>query len=130
MGTPLELSRCRATVVFARGDAPSRAIAVSFRMIGAKQRLAMIVRFPPLAKRGDPLVFRLGAQQMIFPVANCPGGGCVAMMLVDQQLEGRMVAGDRGLLVFPAGVDGRRLVLVVPFRGLGDALTNLRVAQS
>jgi len=124
------LGRCRATISFRRKDDPSRAVDVSFRFLGAHKILAMIVRFPPLAKRGDPIVLRLGEQRYAFSVTDCPGGRCAALTAFGEDVEKRVLASPNGTLIFPPGIDGRRLAIAVPFAGLAEALSNMRVAES
>lgn len=124
------LGRCRATISFRRRDDPGRAVDVSFRLLGTDKVLAMIVRFPPLAKRGDPIILRLGEQRYTFTVADCPGGACVALTALDAEIQKHVLSSPNGTLIFPPGVDGRRLAIAVPFAGLAEALSNMRVAES
>jgi hypothetical protein len=128
-GSTLNLGRCRTTLVFRRKDNPKAVILiVGFRLAGEK--LAMIVRFPALAKKGDTLVMRLAQGALKLPVNDCGKDGCLTVGLLGQQALDRVLASPNAVLVFPAIRNGKPLGMLVPFDGLKESVAAMRRAES
>ena len=125
----LNLGRCRTTLVFRRKDNPKAIVLiVGFRLAGEK--LALIVRFPALAKKGDVLEMRLAQGALKLPVSDCGKNGCVSAGLLGAQALDRVLASPRAVLVFPAVRDGKPLGMLIPFDGLKASVAAMRRAES
>ena len=123
------LGRCRSTLVFRRKDNPKAIVLViGFRTAG--QKLAMIVRFPSLAKKGDMIAMRLAQGALKLPVSDCGKGGCLAAGLLEAEAQSHILASPRGVLVFPAVQNGKPLGMFVPFDGLKESIAGMRRAES
>jgi hypothetical protein len=124
------LGRCRTTLIFRRKDNPKAIIlVVGFRSAGP--RMAMIVRFPALAKKGDTLVMRLTkGGGLKLPVSDCGKGGCLAAGLLPQQALDSVLASPRAVLVFPAMQNGKPLGMLIPFDGLKESIAAMSRAES
>jgi hypothetical protein len=128
-GSALNLGRCRTTLVFRRKDNPKAVVLiVGFRLAGEK--LAMIVRFPALAKKGDTLAMRLAYSALKLPVSDCGKEGCLAAGLLGGQALDRVLASPSAVLVFPAVRDGKPLGMLIPFGGLKESVAAMRRAES
>ena len=125
------LGRCRALIVYRRKDDPKRAaLVVTFRLIGPQQKLAMVVRMPPTAKKGDVATLRLGKGMLNLPVSACDGQICVAMGAFAPRTEASLFAQPMGQLVLPPGPEGKRVAVTVPLRALRPAVDAMRRAQT
>jgi hypothetical protein len=128
-GGAATLGRCHTTLIFRRKDNPKAIVLiVGFRTAG--EELAMIVRFPALAKKGDTLAMRLLQGTLKLPVSDCGKEGCLAAGLLGVQAQDRVLASPRGVLVFPALRDGKPLGMLIPFNGLKESVAAMRRAES
>ena len=128
-GQSLSLGRCRTTLIFRRKDNPKAVVLIiGFRLAG--DRLAMIVRFPVLAKKGDTVAMRLAQATLKLPVSDCGKGGCLAAGLLGQQAQDRLLASPRGVLVFPVIQNGKPLGMLIPFDGLRESIAAMHRAES
>lgn len=126
------LGRCRTTLIYTRkGDPKAVILVVSFRYAQNGQKLAMIVRFPALAQKGDQLLLRVGQGGALrLPVSQCSQGGCLAAGLLSPDGQNLILGAKKGVLVFPAKKDSKPLGMLIPFTGLKDALAAMRRAES
>jgi len=123
------LGRCRTTLVFRRKDNPKAIVLiVGLRLAGEK--LALIVRFPALAKKGDSLQMRLAQGALKLPVSDCGKDGCLAVGLLGQQALDHVLASPSAILVYPTLRNGKPLGMLVPFNGLKEAVAAMRRAES
>ncbi|HTQ13071.1 MAG TPA: invasion associated locus B family protein [Rhizomicrobium sp.] len=126
------LGRCRTSLIYRRKDNPKAVvIVVSFRHTDNGRKLALIVRFPALAKQGDTVVLSLGKKGGLnLPVSQCGKGGCMAAGVLPPKGEVLILSTPEGALIFPAQNDGKPLHVLVPFAGLKDALDAMSRAES
>jgi invasion protein IalB len=126
------LRRCRASLFIRRKDNPKALLlAVSFRHTADSDKLALIIRFPLLAKKGDLLGMQLDQKGGLkLPVNDCGQEGCLAAGLLSPDVQAMLMATKRAVLVFPAKKDGKPLGMLIPFTGLRDALTAMAKAES
>jgi hypothetical protein len=125
------LGRCRALIVYRRKDDPKRAaMAVTFRLIGPQQKLAMVVRMPPIAKKGDVATLRLARGVVNLPVSACDAQICVAMGAFAPRTEAGLLVQSEGELALPLSPEGKRVVVAVPLRALRAVVDAMRRAQT
>lgn len=126
------LGRCRTTLIYRKKTDPKAVVlVVSFRHAQNGQKLAMIVRFPALAQKGDALMLRVGQGGALkLPVSQCSQGGCLAAGLLDAAGQNLILGAKKGVLVFPAKKGDKPLGMLVPFVGLKDALAAMSRAES
>lgn len=128
---PLSLGRCRVTLAYRQKDNPKRVIlAVNFRLVGEAEKLLMVVRLPPVAKKGDNLVLRLGANGLKLAVAGCQKESCVAAGALGAQAQTGLFSAPKAELVLPPGANGKRAALPFPVAGLSAAITAMHRAES
>jgi hypothetical protein len=125
------LGRCRAVrPYFNSASARLPIMILSFRTIGAQKALVVVLRFPPLAKKGDAIVVRLAAKAFKLPVQECGNGGCLAAGALAADAERLLLSSKDSLIVFPAGPDGKKRGARIPLAGAAQALASLRQAES
>lgn len=130
---PISLGRCRITQVFHGRKNPKQAIlAVSFRLIGDKQNLGVIVRtMIPIGKKGDSLVLKLGQGSVKIPVVGCgKQGGCVAIAEFGDKAQAALLSARQAELILPVGQAGKPAGLRLAMAGFSPAVTAMRRAES
>lgn len=122
------LGRCRVNLQLRRKDVPGKvALGVNFRLVG--QRLTLVLRTPPFAKKGDELIAEFGRKAVKLAVAGCGSTECIAIAGLPDGVETALFNGRRGAAVFPKGPQGGRRVMSFPLTGLADAISALRRAS-
>lgn len=123
------IGRCRTSLQLRRRDNPNRvALGLNFRLIGP--RLTMVLRIPPVAKKGDDLIVELGHKGLKLPVAGCGKTECIAIAGLPNGTEAQLFSGHRGAVIFPVGPNGKRRIIPFPLTGLPDAVSALKRASS
>jgi hypothetical protein len=126
------MGRCRVTKVFRSKQNPQQAVmSVSFRQVGQKHDLAIIIRMPPLAKQGEAVVLAVGNKQGVkIPVAGCTEKQlCTAIGGIGASAQSQMFASQQAVLVFPPRDNGQRPQIGLPMTGLSEAITAMRRAD-
>jgi hypothetical protein len=102
---------------------------VNFRALAQTQRIAVVVRFPPVAKKGDKLTLRLGQKALNLPVSVCEKGSCVAAGSLTPKQEQLRYGPRVGEILLPPVANGKRPALRLPLMGLRVAIGAMRRAQ-
>lgn len=124
------LGRCRTFMAFHRKDDPKQVVLMlTFRVLGRAEKLAVLIRIPPVAKKGDIVLFRLGQRVMKLPVSVCQKGSCVAAGALLPKQEAMLYGANPAELLLPAAQNGKRLAVRVPMLGLRPAISAMRRAQ-
>lgn len=127
---PVSLGRCRATLEVASPARPRRPfLTINFRLLGDDKRLTMIVRFVPIAHKGDVVLLGLGRGVLKVPVSGCLPGSCVAITGVPNAARTALLSAPGGVLVLPSDASRRRLRVRVPFLGLAPSIAAIERAQ-
>jgi hypothetical protein len=125
------LGRCRTVIPFYdRTDRDRIVMAVAFRTLGKTNVLAMVVRFPPWANKGDDVVLKAGATGFKLPVYQCVSTICVAAVAIGPAAQKLMIAVKEVEILFPPGSDGKRHGVRMPTTDIPAAWAGLRKAQS
>lgn len=126
-----QLGRCHTTLGLANRQNPRQAImAVNFRLTGRMQLLTMILRFPPMAKKGEWVGVRLPKSAFRVPIVDCNARECLALGGLADQWKTQLFAAQTATFVFPAGPAGKRPAFRLPLVGLGDAIAAMKRAES
>ncbi|MBI3676883.1 MAG: invasion associated locus B family protein [Proteobacteria bacterium] len=128
---PISFGRCHVTKIFRSKQNPQQAVMmVSFRQIGPEHNLVMIIRMPPLAKKGEAVILALGKQGLKIPVLGCAEKqGCTAMGGIAAGPQAQLFSASQAVLVFPQGQNGQRPQVRLPLTGLPEAVTAMRRAD-
>ncbi|HEY2068320.1 MAG TPA: invasion associated locus B family protein [Rhizomicrobium sp.] len=127
-----KLGRCRATLIYLKKDNPKQLIlVVSFRYTVAGDKLAVIVRFPQIAQKGDTILLQVTDKAGLkLPVVQCGTEGCFAAGLLGGDAQTLIVNGQRAVMVFPTKKDAKPLIMPIPLTGLKGALQGMLKAES
>ena len=128
---PISFGRCHVTKIFRSKQNPQQAVMmVSFRQVGAEHNLVMIIRMPPLAKKGEAVILALGKQGLKIPVLGCAEKqGCTAMGGIGAGPQAQLFSASQAVLVFPQRENGQRPQIRLPLTGLPEAVTAMRRAD-
>ncbi|MBI3678052.1 MAG: TonB family protein [Proteobacteria bacterium] len=128
---PVTMGRCHVMMIFHSKQNPEQAVmAVSFRLLGLSRSIAMIIRMPPLAKKGDTVLLELGDQGVKLPVVGCTDkDGCTALSGFSVDQETLLVAASQATLEFPPGHDGMQPTVRLPMDGLAEAIAAMHRAD-
>lgn len=125
------LGRCRTFMAFRRKADPRQVVMLlNFRLLGRSQRLAVLVRIPPRARKGDVVSFRLGQKVLNLPVSLCDKQSCLAAASLAPEQEAMLLARPATQLFLPPGPNGKRLAVRVPLLGLRAATGAMRRAEA
>ena len=126
-----DLGRCRTFIAFRRKADPKKiALLVNFRVMGKAQRLAVFIRMPPIAKKGQTVTVQAGKQALSLPISACEPGSCLAGGVLIPKQELLFYARGGVELLLPQNSDGKRPALHLPFWGLRAAADAMRRAQA
>jgi len=126
-----QLGRCRVLRAFFGPKDPKNPVMVmSFRTLGSKKTLVMLLRIPPIGKKGDFVGVRVGNKGFRLTIVECPSGLCLAASPLNAEAENLLVSNSNGIVVFPAGPDGKRHAGRFTLQGIGAAIDGLRRAES
>ena len=125
------LGRCRTFMAFRPKANPKQVVMLlSFRLLGRSQRLALLVRIPPRAKKGDMIGFELGQKVLNLPVIACDERSCLATSSLSPSQEAMLFAQRGAELLLPQGPNGKRVAARVPIAGLRAATSAMRRAEA
>jgi len=127
----ISLGRCRAALLYRSKKNPKQVlVAIGFRLVGKAHALALIVRMPSIAKKGDMIVLRIGKAGLKLPVRDCGKEGCLAAGVLAPDSQAGLLSAEQGELMLPASSDGKLVRLPVPLAGLSAAIAALHRAES
>lgn len=125
------LGRCRVMLrYFGKANSRHVVMILSFRTIRKQRALALILRFPPLVKKGDLIVVRAGTSGIRLPVQQCDADICLAAGELGPRGESLLLANKDGMLVFPPGGDGKKRAVRIPLAETARALAAMLQAES
>src|SRR5437764_309542 len=105
-------------------------LTVAFRYAGAPKVLTMIVRFPPIGRKGQYLLFGLGRQSTLkLPVFGCAKDSCVAVGALVSAATSLLLSSPQGQVVLPPGPDGKQYTIRISLDGLPAALAGMQRAE-
>lgn len=105
-------------------------LTVAFRYAGAPKVLTMIVRFPPMGRKGQFLLFGLGKQSTLkLPVFACAKDSCVAVGALVPAAKSLLVASSQAQVVLPPAPDGKQYTIRISLDGLQAALAGMERAE-
>jgi invasion protein IalB len=112
-------------------DNSSRLIlTVAFRFAGTPKVLTMIVRFPPIGRKGQYLLFGLGKQSTLkLPVFGCAKDSCVAVGALVPAAKSLLMSSPQAQVVLPPSADGKQFTIKVSLDGLPAALSAMERAE-
>lgn len=105
-------------------------LTVAFRYAGAPKVLTMIVRFPPLGRKGQYLLFGLGAKSTLkLPVFGCAKDSCVAVGALVPAATSLLQSSPQAQVVLPPGPEGKQYTIRIRLDGLAAALAGMQRAE-
>jgi len=105
-------------------------LTVAFRYAGAPKVLTMIVRFPPIGRKGQFLLVVLGKQSTLkLPVFDCAKDSCVAVGALVPAATSLLVSSPQARVVLPATSDGKQYTIGIQLDGLPAALAGMQRAE-
>ena len=105
-------------------------LTVAFRYAGAPKVLTMIVRFPPIGRKGQFLLVVLGKQSTLkLPVFDCAKDSCVAVGALVPAATSLLVSSPQARVVLPATSDGKQYTIGIQLDGLPAALSGMQRAE-
>jgi len=127
---PAAGGHCRLAHGYVNGDGKLILI-IAFRLIGPQRTMAMLVRFPTAAKKGDIVVVKFGQVGLKLPVFfDCPAGACVAVGSLMRAAEALVASARAAQVILPPRADGNRITIGIRLDGLEPGLRGLRRAES
>jgi len=105
-------------------------LTVAFRYAGTPKVLTMIVRFPPIGRKGQYLLFGLGKQSTLkLPVFACAKDSCVAVGALVPAAKSLLVSSSQAQVVLPPSADGKQYTIRISLDGLPAALAGMQRAE-
>jgi len=105
-------------------------LTVAFRYAGTPKVLTMIVRFPPVGRKGQFLLFVLGKQSTLkLPVFDCAKDSCVAVGALVPAATSLLVSASQARVVLPPTGDGKQYTIDIRLDGLPAALDGMQRAE-
>jgi invasion protein IalB len=105
-------------------------LTVAFRFAGAPKVLTLIVRFPPVGRKGQYLLFGLGKQSTLkLPVFACAKDSCVAVGALVPAAKSLLLSASKAQVVLPLSADGKQYTIRVNLDGLPAALAAMQRAE-
>jgi invasion protein IalB len=121
---------CRLAHGYVNGDG-KLILMIAFRMIGPQRAVAMLVRFPPAAKKGDIVLVKFGQVGLRLPVySDCPTSVCIAVGALVPVAESLLASAGAAQVILPPRADGKRITIGIRLDGIGPGLRGLRRAES
>ena len=113
-----------------RDNAGRLILTVAFRFAGAPKVLTMIVRFPPVGRKGQYLLFVLGKQSTLkLPVFACAKDSCVAVGALVPAATSLLESSSQAKVVLPPGADGKQYTIGIRLDDLPAALAGMQRAE-
>lgn len=105
-------------------------LTVAFRYAGAPKVLTMIVRFPPIGRKGQFVLFVLGKQATLkLPVFDCAKDSCVAVGALVSAATSLLESSGQARVVLPPAPDGKQYTISIRLDGLPTALAGMQRAE-
>ncbi|HEX9159730.1 MAG TPA: invasion associated locus B family protein [Rhizomicrobium sp.] len=105
-------------------------LTVAFRYAGAPKVLTVIVRFPPLGRKGQFLLIVLGKQSTLkLPVYDCAKDSCVAVGALVPAATALLESSAQARVVLPPTSDGKQYTIGIQLDGLPAALAAMQRAE-
>jgi hypothetical protein len=124
-----QLGRCR----MARAYADKRGqvlLTLAFRFAGPQKNLTIVVRFPPIGRKGQYLVFGVGPKSAIrVPVFGCTKASCIAVGALIPAAATMLEQAQQAQVVLPPGGDGRQYTIGIRLDELAPALEGMHRAE-
>ena len=118
---------CRTARAY-RENNGSLILTVAFRYAGAPKVLTMIVRFPPIGRKGQFVLFVLGKRgaTLKLPVFECARDSCVAVGALVPAATSLLESSPLARVVLPPTPDGKQYTISI---GLDDLPATLSAMQ-
>ena len=105
-------------------------LTVAFRFAGAPKVLTLIVRFPPVGRKGQYLLFGLGKQSTLkLPVFACAKDSCVAVGALVPAAKSLLLSSPQAQAILPPSTDGKQYTIRISLDGLPAALAAMQRAE-
>ncbi|HEX3430104.1 MAG TPA: invasion associated locus B family protein [Rhizomicrobium sp.] len=105
-------------------------LTLAFRYAGTPKVLTMIVRFPPIGRKGQFLLLVLGKQTTLkLPVFDCAKDSCVAVGAMVPAATSLLVSSPQARVVLPPTPEGKQYTIRIQLDGLPAALTGMQRAE-
>jgi invasion protein IalB len=105
-------------------------LTIAFRYAGAPKVLTMIVRFPPIGRKGQYLLFGLGPKSILkLPVFGCAKDSCVAVGALVPAATSLLRSSSQAQVVLPPGPEGKQYTIRISLDGLAAALAGMQRAE-
>ena len=105
-------------------------LTVAFRYAGAPKVLTIIVRFPPIGRKGQFLLLVLGRQSTLkLPVFDCAKDSCVAVGALVPAATSLLEASSQAGVVLPPTPDGKQYTIRIRLDDLPAALAGMQRAE-
>src|SRR5579862_6037778 len=105
-------------------------LTVAFRYAGAPKVLTMIVRFPPIGRKGQFVLFVLGRQATLkLPVFDCARDSCVAVGALVPAATSLLESSPQARVVLPPTPDGKQYTISIALDDLPASLAAMQRAE-
>lgn len=105
-------------------------LTVAFRYAGAPKVLTIIVRFPPIGRKGQFLLLVLGKQATLkLPVFDCAKDSCVAVGALVPAATSLLESSPQAHVVLPPTPDGKQYTIQIRLDNLPAALAGMQRAE-
>jgi invasion protein IalB len=105
-------------------------LTLAFRYAGAPKVLTMIVRFPPVGRKGQFLLIVLGKQSTLkLPVYDCAKDSCVAVGALVPAATSLLFSASQARVVLPPTPDGKQYTIGIRLDGLPASLAAMQRAE-
>jgi|SRR5579871_3496877 len=105
-------------------------LTLAFRYAGMPKVLTMIVRFPPIGRKGQFLLLVLGKQSTLkLPVFACAKDSCVAVGALVPAATSLLLSSPQARVVLPPTQDGKQFTIRIQLDGLPEALSGMQRAE-
>jgi invasion protein IalB len=105
-------------------------LTVAFRYAGTPKVLTMIVRFPPVGRKGQSLLVVLGKQSTLkLPVFDCAKDSCVAVGALVPAATALLVSSAQARVVLPPTSEGKQYTIGIRLDGLSAAIAGMQRAE-
>jgi len=105
-------------------------LTLAFRYAGAPKVLTMIVRFPPIGRKGQFLLLVLGKRATLkLPVFDCAKDSCVAVGALVPAATSLLESSPQAHVVLPPTSDGKQYTIQIRLDDLPAALAGMQRAE-
>jgi invasion protein IalB len=105
-------------------------LTLAFRYAGAPKVLTMIIRFPPIGRKGQFLLVVLGKQSTLkLPVFDCAKDSCVAVGALVPAATALLLSSPQARVILPPTSDGKQYTIGIRLDGLSASLSAMQRAE-